>query len=96
MITQIVQEHDGDCYIIEKPDWHEIRCQCEKILLKEDACECEICNHWYCRGCGTGDYKQTGWFVCVNCLSKPELVIDALVEQFWRMEDQIKFLKKIK
>jgi hypothetical protein len=94
MIRQLIREYDGDCYIVELPDCDEIRCECEKIVPKEDACECEICNHRYCRGCGVRDYKQTGWFVCTNCLLKPELIIDALIEQFSRMEDQIKYLKE--
>ena len=81
MITQFIREHDGDSYIIEIPDNDEIKCECEKIVLKDESFECDICHHRYCPGCGTEDYKNTGWFVCNNCLSEPDLIIDALIEE---------------
>ncbi len=81
MITQLIREHDGDSYIIEIPDDDEIKCECEKIILKDKSFECDICRHLYCPGCGTRDYKKTGWFVCNNCLYEPELIIDVLIEQ---------------
>ncbi len=81
MITQFIREHDGDSYTVEIPEDREIRCECEKIVLKEESCDCDICGHLYCPECGTRDYKNTGWFVCNNCLSEPELIIDALIDE---------------
>ena len=81
MITQFIREHDGDSYTIEIPDDDEIQCECEKIVSEDESFECDICRHHYCAGCGTEDYRDTGWFVCNNCLSEPELIIDALIEE---------------
>ena len=81
MITHFIHEHDGDSYTIEIPDDDEIRCECENIVLKDDSFECDICRHLYCLSCGTRDYKNTGWFVCNNCLLEPELIIDVLLEE---------------
>jgi hypothetical protein len=44
MITQTIREHDGDCLISETPDVDEIICECGKIVRKEDAGDCAICN----------------------------------------------------
>ena len=81
MITQFIQEHDGDSYIIEIPDFDDIRCECERIVLKDEAAKYDICQHLYCSRCGVEDYKSTSWFVCNNCLSEPELIIDALLSE---------------
>lgn len=81
MITEYISERDGDYYIIEIPEDDEIKCECEKIVLMDDAKECDICSHFYCPACGTEDYKSTGWFVCNNCLCEPELIIDILIEE---------------
>ena len=81
MIIQFIREHDGDSYTIEIPDGDEIKCECEKIVLRDESLECDICRNHYCPGCGTKDYKSTGWFVCNNCLLEPELIIEALVEE---------------
>jgi hypothetical protein len=78
MITQITREHDGDRSIIEAPDSDETLCECGKIVRKENARVCEIYHQYCCWSCGTRDYKQTGWFICLKCLLKPELGIDAI------------------
>ena len=82
MITEFIREHDGDGYVIEIPEGDEIQCACDRIMLKEEAFQCDICDTLYCPGSGTKDYRQTGWFICIDCQSEPELIIDALVEQF--------------
>jgi hypothetical protein len=80
MITQYIREHDGS-YTIEIPESGEIQCQCEKIVPCDKSAECEICRNFYCFGCGTENYKSTGWFVCNNCLLEPEPIIEALIEE---------------
>ena len=65
MITQFIREHD-DSYVVTFPEDHEL--------------QCEICFESFCPRCGTDDYKDTGWFVCCNCLDNPESIIDALLE----------------
>jgi hypothetical protein len=81
MIRQIIREHDGDCYIVKMPDNDEIQCGCDRILPKEKAIRCEICNNLFCPDCGIKDYKGNGWFICSNCQSNPELIIDTLIKQ---------------
>ena len=81
MITQFIRERDGDSCIIKTPDDDEIQCECDRIVLEDKSFECEICHRHYCPGCGTEDYKNTGWFICINCLFEPELIIDALLEE---------------
>jgi hypothetical protein len=81
MITKYFREHDGDCYFVEIPDFDEIKCECERIVLKDESFECDICRRRYCPSCGKEDYKNTGWFVCNNCLEEPELIIDALIKE---------------
>lgn len=81
MITEFIREHDGDSYVVKIPESDEIKCECERIVLKDESFECDFCNHRYCFDCGTRDYKSTGWFVCNNCLCEPELIIDILIEE---------------
>jgi hypothetical protein len=81
MITELIREHDGDCYTIEIPEQDEIKCDCEKIILWDLAKECDVCSRMYCPSCGTEDYKSTEWFICNNCLDDPELIIDFLVNE---------------
>ena len=73
---------------------NEIKCECEKIVPKDESFECDICRHCYCPGCGTEDYKNTGWFVCNNCLSEPELIIDALIEELQGPNQKFKLEQK--
>ena len=79
MTTQFIREHD-DFYVVEIPEDHEIKCICDTIIDKDDAFQCDICDELFCPRCGTKNYKNTGWFICINCLEKPESIIDALVE----------------
>ena len=79
MITKFIREHD-DSYFVYFPEDHEIQCECDRIIDKEDALQCEICFESFCHRCGTNDYKDTGWFICLNCLDDPESIIDALLE----------------
>ncbi|MHC4258202.1 MAG: hypothetical protein ACYSUH_07470 [Planctomycetota bacterium] len=79
MITQLFKEPDGDCYQVQSPDADEFRCTCEQIILKDLGCCCEICQKRFCSDCGCGDYKDTGWFVCLDCQENPERIIDALL-----------------
>ncbi len=79
MITLYIKEHDGDCYLVRYAEDHEFRCICDRIIIKEDGCWCEICQNVVCCQCGCQDYKGTGWFVCLDCLDTPERIIDALL-----------------
>ena len=79
MITKYIHEHD-DVYSVNIPEGHEIKCQCDTIIDKEDAFQCEICFTSFCRDCGVINYKDTGWFICLNCLENPDSIIDALLE----------------
>ena len=82
MITQLFKEPDGDSYLVKYPEIHEFRCICERILPKEGGCWCEICQKLYCSDCCRGDYKDTGWFVCLGCQENPERIIDVLLTLF--------------
>jgi hypothetical protein len=81
MKTEFIREHDGDCYTIEIPEDDEIKCDCERIILKAKAKECDVCRRLYCPACGIEDYKSTGWFVCDNCLAEPELIVDFMINE---------------
>ena len=79
MITQLFKEPDGDSYQVKIPESHEFQCICEQIVPKEHGCWCEICQKHFCSDCGCGDYKDTGWFVCLDCQDNPERIIDTLL-----------------
>ena len=94
MITEIIKEHDGDCYQVFLPDYNEFECVCSSIVTKDKATECEVCHGCFCPDCGTQDFKETGWFICCDCQDSSEF-IDILIEEIFRLDEKVESLKTL-